>query len=99
LCKRESRVVVLFPHLVLRLSVRRILTGIATAYLLTLQPFAEPSYPNLVSTDREDGTAIPFSGTSSLSACPKNASCDSNLVYPIEDSAVAIERIVIIDTH
>jgi hypothetical protein len=60
--------------------------------------FAEPSYPTLVSADREDGTPIPFSGISGLSACPQNASCDSNLVFAIEDSAVAIKRILNIET-
>lgn len=53
----------------------------------------EQQYPTLVSVDRNNGTPIPFSALSGLSADPKNAS----RLYSIEDSFYNSNRIFEID--
>ena len=51
-------------------------------------------YPTIVSTDRADGTPIPFAALSGLSADTEN----NGMVYTIEDSAFDSSRIFAIDT-
>ncbi|MCF2946571.1 esterase-like activity of phytase family protein [Paraglaciecola aquimarina] len=51
-------------------------------------------YPTIQSTYRVDGTPIPFSALSGLSADPQNA----NLLYSVEDSFYLSNRIFTIDT-
>ncbi len=54
---------------------------------------SQPQYPTLVSTDRNDGTPIPFSALSGLSADPSN----SSMLYSVEDSFYNSNRIFAID--
>ncbi len=55
---------------------------------------SEASYPTLKSSDREDGTPIPWGAMSGLSSDPDN----DTLLYSIEDSFYQQNRIFTIDT-
>ena len=54
---------------------------------------AEAAYPTLSSLDRENGTPIPWAAMSGLAADPDNA----DLLYAIEDSFYAANRIFTLD--
>lgn len=53
----------------------------------------QPSYPTIVSTDRADGTPIPWSALSALAADPS----DANRAWSIEDSFYKKNRIFALD--
>jgi hypothetical protein len=53
----------------------------------------EPAYPTIVSTDREDGTPIPWGALSGLAFDTE----DSNKVYTMHDSFYQQSRIFVMD--
>ncbi|WP_339678032.1 esterase-like activity of phytase family protein [uncultured Zhongshania sp.] len=55
--------------------------------------FASAAYPTVISNDRLDGSPIPWSGLSGLSADPSN----SNLIYAVDDSYYKKNRIFTLD--